>query len=122
VHGVITKVPVKTHAEGQLYQIEILLKDIKTGQGVVAGQLAQVSLSFSTEQYVYPVAISALIKMDNNGQAVLLVENQNNKALSPQAFDVIDMDNDTLYLRAQQGDETLHIVTHGWQQLSASSK
>jgi len=118
VHGIITKIPVKTHEQGQLYQIEILLKDIKTGQGVVAGQLAQVSLSFSTEQYVYPVSISALIKMDNNGQAVLLVENKNNKSLSSQAFDVIDMDNDTLYLRAQQSDEPLHIITHGWQQLS----
>lgn len=119
VNGVISKVPVTSNTDGQLYLIEVLLEGIQAGQGVVAGQLAQVTISFSTENSVYQVPINALIEIDENGAAILLTK-ENNGRLIRQSFDVLNIDTQSIYLRAQSQNEAIEFVINGWQQLNVS--
>lgn len=119
VKGVISKVPVTSNTDGQLYLIEVLLEDIKAGQGVVAGQLAQVTIHFATENSVYQVPIGALIEIDENGAAILLTKGGNDNFIR-QSFDVLNMDTQSIYLRAQSHNDAIEFVTNGWQQLNVS--
>jgi RND family efflux transporter MFP subunit len=119
VKGVISKVPVTSNTDGQLYLIEVLLENIKAGQGVVAGQLAQVTINFATESSVYQVPIGALIEIDENGSAVLLTKSGSERFIR-QSFDVLNIDTKSIYLRAQSHNETIEFVTNGWQQLKIS--
>lgn len=117
VDGVITKIPVVSNTEGQQYLIEVLLKNITAGSGIVAGQLAQVDIDFVTEKFVYKVPLSALVEMDASGQAILLTQVDKDNFLR-QAFKVLNVDNQYLYLNAQSQNQAIEIVTSGWQQLN----
>lgn len=119
IKGVISKVPVTSNARGQLYLIEVLLENIKAGQGVVAGQLAQVTIDFATESSVYQVPISALIEIDDTGAAILLTKSRGDKIIR-QSFDVLNIDNQSIYLKAQNSHDSIEFVTNGWQQLNIS--
>lgn len=119
VSGVISKVPVMSNTDGQLYLIEILLTGIKAGSGVVAGQLAQVDIDFVTEKFVYKVPMSALIEMDESGNAILMTKSDDNSFVY-QTFSVLNIDNQFIYLSTENHNEALEIVTQGWQQLKVS--
>lgn len=121
VDGVISKVPVASNAIGQLYLIEVLLQNMKVNHGVVAGQLAQVNLEFASDTLVYKVPVSALVRTNQDGSAVLLTKIDENQFVR-QSFEVLNIDNEFLYLRAQNHNETLDIVTRGWQQLKFSEQ
>lgn len=119
VKGVVTKVPVKNSIEGHFFLIEVLLEEVKAGQGVFAGQLAQVVFSISTEHLVYAVPLNALVEVDKNGLAILVTKKAEDK-FERQAFEVLNIESQFIYLRASNQDETLSVVTQGWQQLDVS--
>jgi len=116
LEGVISKVPVMSNTDGQLFLVEVLLQGIKAGQGVVAGQIAQVTIPLNNSNFVYRVPVSALIEMDKTGAAILITRMSDGK-LVKQAFDVLNIDNQYLYLRAQSQNDVLDIVVNGWQQI-----
>jgi len=119
--GVISKVPLAINTDGQLYLIEILLTGLKAGKGVVAGQLAQVNITFSNNSFVYKVPISALIEIDNVGSAVLLMKSVAGKFVR-QSFRLLNLDNHYIYLNADAQSNALSIVTNGWQQFDISGQ
>ncbi len=119
VNGVISKVPVVSNTDGQLYLIEVLLADLQAGQGVVAGQMAQVEINFVSEKFVYKVPLSALIAMDDAGNAILMTKTEDERFLH-QTFNVLNMDNQFLYLSTVSQNDALDIVVNGWQQLKVS--
>ncbi|WP_206483064.1 efflux RND transporter periplasmic adaptor subunit [Thalassotalea sp. G2M2-11] len=119
VDGVISKVPVISNTAGQLYLIEVLLKSMSAGGGVVAGQLAQVEIDVASDKLVYKVPLSALIEIDELGNAILLTKVSDERFIH-QSFTVLNMDNQFLYLNANSQNDTLDVVTTGWQQLKVS--
>lgn len=119
VNGVISKIPVTSNAEGALYLIEVLLENIQAGKGVVAGQLAQVTIHFATENSVYQVPISALIEIDEKGDAILFTKASSGKLIR-QSFDVLNIDTQSIYLRAHSYNDAIEFVINGWQQLNVS--
>ena len=121
VDGVISKVPVVSNTDGQLYLIEVLLAELQAGQGVVAGQLAQVDINFVSEKFVYKVPLSALIAMDDAGNAILMTRTEDERFLH-QTFNVLNIDNQFLYLSTTSQNDTLDIVINGWQQLDVSEQ
>ena len=119
--GIVSKIPAINNDEDQLFLVDILLDNIKAGQGIIAGQLAHVALELTNDNYVYQVPIGALIKVNDAGQAVLFVKNDNSD-LVQSSFDVTSVDSQYIYLSARSNDQTLAIVTQGWQQLIIAGK
>jgi len=119
LNGVISKIPVQSNTDGNLYLIEVLLEKIKVNQKIVADQLAQVNIDFSTDEYVYKVPINALIETDTLGQAIVLIKSANNK-FHRQTFNVMNIDNQYIYLQALNHSNDLEIVTQGWHQIDES--
>jgi len=118
--GKISKIPVQSNTNNQLYLIDVLLEGIIAGQGVVTGQLAQVNITFDSDKFVYQVPLSALVKMHSNGDAVLLIQNEDVSGLIQQSFNVVNVDSNFLYLRAQSHNTEIAFVIHGWQQYSTT--
>jgi multidrug efflux system membrane fusion protein len=116
ISGRISKVPFKSNNQSQLYLVEVTLSKLKAGEGAVAGQLAQVILNFSTDNFIYQVPISALIEIDNNGSAILMIKSKEGEVLN-QSFDVLNIDSQYLYIKAQSSNDTLDVVINGWQKL-----
>lgn len=115
ISGEISKIPALANTDGQLYLIEVLISDAVAGQGIFAGQLAQVTIDFSTENLVYQVPISALVEIDSVGDAILMTKGDGEQ-LMKQAFSVLNIDSHYLYLRAKGDQQSLEIITSGWQQ------
>ena len=119
VTGVISKIPVTVNHNSQLYLVEVLLDQTKVGKGIFSGQLAQVDLQLSTQALIYRVPVSALIEMNSQGSAILLVS-KSDGGLTKQPFDIINIDSQFLYLSADVAQEDISIVVNGWQQFQFS--
>lgn len=113
--GVVSKVPAKANAAGNMYLVEITLTDVPVGHHVVADQLAYVNIPLSSDTLVYPVPNSALVSTDVNGNAGLILQSSDGK-LTRENFPVVHIDSDFLYLEAAQLGHSLNVVTSGWQQ------
>ena len=103
-----------------MYLIDVLLERVAAGRGIVAGQLAQVVITLDSDKFVYRVPLSALVKMHSNGDAVLLTQKDDESGLVQQAFNVVSVDSNYLYLRAQSHNTGIAFVIHGWQQYSTT--
>lgn len=116
--GMVTKVPVKANSAGNMYLIEVTLTNLPTTLKPIADQLASVRIPLSTQEAVFALPNSALIEMNNNGHAVVLVKQAGE--LQRQAFVVIGIDRDFIYLQADELSSNVTVVTQGWQQFELS--
>jgi RND family efflux transporter MFP subunit len=116
VIGEVSKIPAISNTDGNMFIIEVLLPNLTLKSGIVAGQIAEITIDFTSENFVYRLPISALITVDDNGQAVVIAKNQ--QELSYQYYDIYRLDNQFVYLFASVDDQPLQIVTSGWQHIS----
>lgn len=122
VEGLVSKIPAIANVDGHLFEIEISLLDLSLKQGIIAGQLAEVTIVINSENYVYKLPIQALNSVDENGKALVLIQPANHKKFIQQAFDIYRLDNNSVYLRAHVYDKPLNIVTQGWQNITVSKR
>jgi len=116
VIGEVSKIPVIANTEGNMFIIEVLLPNLTLKSGIVAGQIAEITIDFTSDNFVYRLPISALISVDDNGQAVVITKNQ--QELAYKHYDIYRLDNQFVYLFASIDDQPLQIVTSGWQHIS----
>jgi multidrug efflux system membrane fusion protein len=114
--GEVSKIPAIANTNGNMFIIEVLLPNLTLKSGIVAGQIAEVTIDFTSDNFVYRIPISALISVDDNGQAIVIT--QVNQELSYQNYDIYRLDNQFVYLFASVDDQPLQIVTNGWQHIS----
>jgi len=115
VVGEVSKIPAIANAGGNMFIIEVLLPNLTLKSGIVAGQIAEITIDFTSDNFVYRLPISALISVDDNGQAVVIAKNQQD--LTYQNYDIYRLDNQFVYLFASIDDQPLQIVTNGWQHI-----
>ena len=118
VEGVISKIPAIASASSNLFIIEVLLPKTKITAGMIAGQLAGVSIASQSNKFVYRLPISALVAVDDQGKAIIIAQSQDNSAFQQYSFEVFQLDNNYVYLKADRNDEPLKIMTTGWQNFS----
>ena len=116
VIGEVSKIPAIANTSGNMFVIEVLLPNLTLKSGIVAGQIAEITIDFTSDNFVYRLPISALISVDEAGQAIVIIENQ--KELTYQKYDIYRIDNQFVYLFASVDDQPLQIVTSGWQHIS----
>jgi len=117
VEGVISKIPAMANESSHLFIIEVLLPKIKITPGMIAGQLANVSIAFESDQFVYQLPIEALVAVDDEDRAIVIVQSSDNSIFKQYSFQVFQIDNDYVYLKAVRNDQALSIVTKGWQNI-----
>lgn len=122
VNGVVSKVPAIADGDSNLFIIEVLLPDTVSNVGMVAGQLAGVSIAFESDNFVYRLPISALVAVDEQGHAIVVAQELGKSAFSKQRFEISQLDNDYVYLKAARIGADLKIMTKGWQNFSESGK
>ena len=113
--GEVSKIPAIANTSGNMFVIEVLLPNLTLKSGIVAGQIAEITIDFTSDNFVYRLPISALIKVDDNGQAVVIAKNK--QELKYQHYNIYRLDNQFVYLYASVDDEPLQIVTNGWQHI-----
>ncbi len=116
--GTIDRIPAIANVAGNLFTIDVLLPDLEYGNSVIAGQLAVVKINSSSSRYVYRLPIDALVSVNDDGKAIVVVQDSDNKNPREQAFEIFKLDNQFVYLNAQKFDNALHIVTRGWQHIN----
>jgi len=125
VEGVITKVPAMANTQGQLFMIEMLLPGLSLTQGVAAGQIVEVVIKTSSYQAVYRLPIEALMAVDDDGKAQVMVNSADfpgQEDFIRQAFEILALDNRYVYLLANEGERPLNVVTRGWQHMNVSGR
>ncbi|MEW6983643.1 efflux RND transporter periplasmic adaptor subunit [Colwelliaceae bacterium 6471] len=120
IEGVISRIPAIANTQGQLFMIDVLLPELPIGRGIVAGQIADVKIEFSSNDFVYRLPIEALVSVDENGNALVMTQLNQENSIVQQAFDIYKLDNNFLYLYANQRDKPLSVVTSGWQHMNVS--
>jgi RND family efflux transporter MFP subunit len=115
VVGEVSKIPAIANTNGNMFVIEVLLPNLTLKSGIVAGQIAEITIDFTSDNFVYRLPISALISVDDAGHAIVITENQ--KELTYQKYDIYRIDNQFVYLFASIDDQPLQIVTSGWQHI-----
>lgn len=118
VEGVISKIPATANGISNLFTIEVLLPKIDSTSTMVAGQLAAVSIYFDSESFVYRLPISALVGVDEQGQAIVVSQTQQASDYSQNNYEIMKLGNDFVYLKADENDSSLRIITTGWQDYS----
>lgn len=115
VIGEVSKIPAIANTNGNMFIIEVLLPNLTLKSGIVAGQIAEITIDFTSDNFVYRLPISALISVDDNGQAIVITKND--QELIYQHYDIYRLDNQFLYLFASVDDQPIQIVTSGWQHI-----
>lgn len=122
VSGVVNRIPAIANTDGHLFTIDVLLPELELKRGIIAGQLADVTIDFTTDNVVYQVPISALMSINDQGQALVMVTSALKEQPEQKAFEVFKMDNQFIYLLAENEQDILRIVTTGWQNISLGNK
>jgi membrane fusion protein, multidrug efflux system len=115
--GTVNRIPAVANAGGNLFSIDVLLPKLPEGRHVIAGQLAVVKINSSSSRYVYRLPIDALVRVDDLGNAVVVVQEGDGSNPKQESFKIFRLDNNFIYLDAQKFDNALNIVTRGWQNL-----
>jgi RND family efflux transporter MFP subunit len=121
VRGVISKIPAIADENSHLFIIEVLLPDVTLKSGMIAGQLAGVIIDFTGDNFVYRLPIEALVAVDVNGDALVIVQSENNQ-FEQKSFKVFQLDNNFVYLRANNDDHPLKIISKGWQNFTLAGQ
>lgn len=117
VSAVINKISVVADPKSHLFNVEVLLPTIVFNNGAIAGQLAEVFFEVSTNDLAYQIPIEALVAVNANGQALLMIQSKVGDKIKQQAFTILKLDNQYLYVLAtKNNNDSLQIITHGWQQ------
>ena len=116
ITGKVSKIPAQVNAETQLFTIEVLLPNVDKQHRLIAGQLAQVSIGSTTDQPVFEVPIEALVNINQQGDAVLMTTLEGN-APSEQVFTIYKLSNRYIYVTAENINNSITVVTHGWHNL-----
>lgn len=119
IEGVVSKIPVISNSRSHLFTIEILLPETSFTRPLIVGQLAQILIHTQSHDFVYRLPIEALNAVNGQGQALIVLEKNGN--IIQQAFSIYKIDNDYLYLQANQNDLSLQVITQGWNKLSLIS-
>lgn len=122
VEGTISKIPAIADSGSNLFTIEVLLSKRKATPGMIAGQLASVIITTESDKFVYRLPIAALVAVDDDGKAIFIAQSPGNSAFKPQSFEVLQLDNDYVYLKANRNDEPLTVITKGWQDYSMAGQ
>jgi RND family efflux transporter MFP subunit len=115
VDGKISKIPAIADSQNHLFNIEISLEENQITKPFIVGQLARILIYSQTDNLVYRLPIEALNAIDEQGKALITIEH-NNKPVQ-QAFTIFKLDNDFIYLLAQDNAVTLDVITQGWNKL-----
>ncbi|PCH95754.1 MAG: RND transporter [Gammaproteobacteria bacterium] len=115
VEGKISKIPAIADRRNHLFIIEVLLAETDFTKPLIVGQLARVLIHTQSQDFVYRLPIEALNAVNEQGEALISVE-KNNKP-QQQAFSIYKIDNDFLYLAAQENSAALKVITLGWNKL-----
>lgn len=118
VEGIISKIPAIANVNGHLFEIEISLPELSLQSGAIAGQLAEVVIDFSQNNFVYQLPIQALVGIDDQGSAIVMTLETGGNNYLQQSFEIYKLDNNFVYLLANIDDSPLNIVTKGWQHLT----
>jgi RND family efflux transporter MFP subunit len=113
----VSKIPASADSLNHLFSVDFLLNDINIKQ-INVGSLAEVTAKIATNTFVYKLPIKALNGIDKQGRALITISKGTSKALTSfvqQAFDIIKVSNQYVYLLAKQGASPLTIVDQGWQ-------
>jgi len=121
VRGVISKIPAIANKSSHLFIIEVLLPDVTLKSGMIAGQLAGVTIDFTSENFVYRLPIEALVAIDVNGDALVIVQTDNNSFVQ-KSFKIFQLDNHSIYLQASIDEKPLKIMSKGWQNFSLAEQ
>jgi RND family efflux transporter MFP subunit len=114
--GEVIKIPAIANTEGNLFIIDVLLPELNLSSGVVAGQLANVKINFSSQNMVYRLPIDALVGVNDEGRAIILVEGDR-ESFQHQYFDIHKLDNQFVYLSSNADESPLKVVVRGWQNI-----
>ena len=115
VDGVISKIPAIADSRNHLFTIEVLLDETQLTKPLMVGQIARVLIQAKTEHFIYRLPIEALNAINEQGQALVTLE-KNNKP-EQQAFTIYKLDNDFIYLIADELSVALNVITLGWDKL-----
>ena len=115
VDGKISKIPAIADSQNHLFTIEVLLEETNFTKPLIVGQLARILIYAQSQDYVYRLPIEALNAVNEQGEAIIFIE-QGNKPVQ-QAYPVFKIDNDFLYLTAHENSVALNVITQGWDKL-----
>lgn len=118
IAGIVTKIPAIADSTSNLFIIEVSLPSLQNSSGVIAGQLAGVSIPIVGNKFVYRLPVEALVTVDEQGRAIVLTQQGPLGNFAHRRFDIFQLGNNYLYLTAHQDDLPLNIVTKGWQNYS----
>jgi len=120
VRGIISKIPAIANKDSHLFIIEVLLPDVTLKSGMISGQLAAIIIDFTSENFVYRLPIEALVSIDTNGDALVIV--QKNDSFVKKSFKIFQLDNHYIYLQASIDEQPLKIMSKGWQNFSLAEQ
>lgn len=115
VDGKISKIPAIADSRNHLFTIEVALEESSLSKPFVVGQIARILIHAQGQDFVYRLPIEALNAMNDQGQALIAVE-ENNKP-TQKAFTLYKIDNDYIYLAAQEYSTAINVITQGWNKL-----
>jgi len=116
IEGKISKIPAISNSRSHLFTIEVLLPETSFTRPLIVGQLARITIQAKSYDYVYRLPIEALNALNDEGQAIVVLEENSN--LVKKAFPIYKINNDSIYLKAVQSGVPLQIMTQGWNKLS----
>ena len=128
IEGVIDKIPAISNTTGNLFIIDVLLPNLVMSKGIAAGQIAEVTIEITSDDFVYQLPIKALMAVDDEGKALVAVNqaskirSKNENTFNQQRFDILKLDNQYVYLAANNTDQPIKIVVNGWQRLSSNGQ
>ena len=115
VNGKISKIPAIANSRNHLFTIEVSLEETNFTKPLIVGQLARILIYTQGQDFVYRLPIEALNAVNEQGQALVAVE-RNNKP-EQHAFTIYKIDNNLLYLAAQENSVALNVIVQGWNKL-----
>lgn len=122
IEGVVSKIPAMANPNGNLFTIEVLLPSKGVAKSIISGQLAAVKINFTGSELVYRLPIKALVAVNEQGLAQVVVEEMNSKVLKYESYSIMHIDNQFVYLKTDKKDKPLTIVTSGWHNLSIGER
>jgi len=112
VNGKISKIPAIADSRNHLFTIEVSLEETNLTKPLIVGQIAKILIHAKSQNYIYRLPIAALNAVNEQGQALIYVER--NGVPEQQNFDIYKLDNEFIYLTAQENSPVLDVITQGW--------
>lgn len=115
VTGYISKMPAMADKNSHLFVVEVLIPQMPNSSTVISGQLAKIDVRVRRSGYVYKLPVAALNSIAVNGEAIVVVmENDKHRK---RTFKIDGISNDFVYLSADNNSPALRVVTQGWQHI-----